>query len=173
MQILRSLEPVRLSSVLWKGFIRRGKKNGLEFPRGVKGREGFLSTGTGVQSDQSFHFGEFWMGNTEKISRLGCFHTQIRQRESREMPQKWISWWHAVPMFPCQKLSMQIPVRLTLRPNKVVEGRSKRPSHGWWSERLLGPALAAIPRRSLRSDVVNRWCRLGWGRGICAMMPWV
>lgn len=39
---------MKLSTMLWNGFIRGGEKNGLKFPRGVEGREGFLSTGVAV-----------------------------------------------------------------------------------------------------------------------------
>lgn len=112
---------MRFSSVLWKGFIRRGKKSGLEFPRGVKGREGFLSTGTGVQSDQS------WARLRKNQSFRLFSHTD--PRENVEKCHK--SESAGEMLLPCQKLSMQIPVRLTLRPNKVAEGRSKRPSGGW------------------------------------------
>lgn len=58
--------------MLWKAYIRRGEENGLKFPRGVKGREGFLSTGTGVQSDWSFSLwgildGQHWKKKKNKV----------------------------------------------------------------------------------------------------------
>lgn len=79
---------MRVSSVLWKGFIRRGRKSGLGFPRGVKGREGFLSTGTGgSKRPEFFALGNFGWARLRKKQSFRVFsHTEPRDR--KEMPQK-------------------------------------------------------------------------------------